>query len=146
MENEKLLDIKDLSLIYTSEGSIVHAVNKISLSLEKEQTLGLVGETGAGKTSIAKAILSILPSHSSRITGGEILFEGRNILKLSEKELREIRGNKISMIFQDPMTALNPVKKVGDQIAEGLKLHNNISKKESLEQAGEMLETVGIST
>ncbi|MCD8014887.1 MAG: ABC transporter ATP-binding protein [Lachnospiraceae bacterium] len=145
MENEKLLDIKDLSLIYTSEGSVVHAVNKISFSLEKEKTLGLVGETGAGKTSIAKAILSILPSHSSRVTGGEILFEGKDILKLSEKELREIRGNKISMIFQDPMTALNPVKKVGDQIAEGLKLHNDISKKESLEQAGEMLETVGIS-
>lgn len=144
MEHEKLLNVKDLSLIYTSEGSTIHAVNSISFSLAKEQTLGLVGETGAGKTSIAKAILSILPSHSSRITGGAIEFEGRDILRLSEKELRKIRGNKISMIFQDPMTALNPVQKVGDQIAEGLRLHNDITKKESLDQAGQMLETVGI--
>jgi peptide/nickel transport system ATP-binding protein len=145
MENVKLLKIKDLSLVYTSEGSIIYAVNGISFSLEKEQTLGLVGETGAGKTSIAKAILSILPSHSSKITGGEIEFEGQDILRLSEKELRKIRGNKISMIFQDPMTALNPVQRVGDQIAEGLKLHNDITKKESSDQAAQMLETVGIS-
>lgn len=145
MENKELLCVEDLSLIYTSEGATIHAVNGISFSLHEEQTLGMVGETGAGKTSIAKAILSILPSHSSRITGGKIYFEGQDILTLPEKELQKIRGNKISMVFQDPMTALNPVQRIGDQIAEGLRLHNDISKKESLELAAEMLETVGIS-
>lgn len=145
MEDEKLLNISDLSVVYTSDGSVVHAVNGVSFSLNREQTLGLVGETGAGKTSIAKAILSILPPSSSKITGGEIEFEGQSLTQLSEKQLRAIRGGKISMIFQDPMTALNPVQKIGDQIAEGLRLHNDITKKESVERAAEMLELVGIS-
>lgn len=145
MENNKLLNVSDLSLTYTSEGSVIHAVNGVSFSLDKEQTLGLVGETGAGKTSIAKAILSILPAYSSKVTSGKIEFEGQDLLQLSEKEMRAIRGGKISMIFQDPMTALNPVQKIGEQIAEGLRLHNEITKKESIEMAAEMLELVGIS-
>lgn len=145
MEKEKMLDIRNLSMVYTAGKSAVHAVNGISFSLAEGEILGLVGETGAGKTSIAKAILSILPTHSSRITGGEILFRGRDLLKLSESELQKIRGNQISMIFQDPMTALNPVQRVGRQIAEGLKLHQNITWKDSMEQAANMLETVGIS-
>ena len=138
------LEIKDLTVEYTSEGQVVHAVNGVSLKLDKGQTLGLVGETGAGKTTIAKSIMRILPPHSSAVKGGEIYFEGRNLQELSELEMHEIRGKKISMIFQDPMTALNPVMRVGEQIAEGVALHEKVSKKEAQERAEQMLEMVGI--
>lgn len=144
-KKESFLTVSDLSLHYTSEGSVIHAVNGISFSIEREKTLGLVGETGAGKTSIAKSILSILPGNSCKITSGEIWFEGVNLLELREPEIRKIRGSKISMIFQDPMTALNPVQRIGNQIAEGIRLHNDISNSESVERAVEMLKMVGIS-
>ena len=138
------LEVKDLSVEYFSREQTVYAVNGISFSLEKGRTLGLVGETGAGKTSVAKAILRILPDVGARITDGEVFLNGVNLTALSENEMRKIRGNKISMIFQDPMTALNPVQRVGDQIAEVIALHNEGTDAEFKKRAEEMLETVGI--
>lgn len=142
--SEHYLDIKDLVVEYTSNGEIVHAVNGVSLTLEKGKTLGLVGETGAGKTTIAKSILRILPDVGSKIVSGEIHLDGENVLSISESEMRKIRGNKCSMIFQDPMTALNPVQRVGDQIAEVVALHNDRHDVNPEERAKEMLEIVGI--
>ena len=142
--SDKFLDIKDLYVEYTSGGKIVKAVNGVSLSLDQGETLGLVGETGAGKTTIAKAILRILPDPPAKIKSGEIWFEGQDMLKLHNRDMLKIRGNKIAMIFQDPMTALNPTMTVGNQIAEVIQLHNDVSNKEAVERAVEMLETVGI--
>ncbi len=139
-----LLRVKDLTVEYTSEGEVVHAVNSVSFDLEKGKTIGLVGETGAGKTSIARAILRILPEPPARVPSGEIFFQGRDVLKLPEKEMQKIRGKQISMIFQDPMTALNSIMRVGEQIAEVIKLHEKCSKAESVKKAKEMLEMVGI--
>ena len=141
---EKLLEIRDLFVEYDTDDGVVKALNGINLVLEKGETLGLVGETGAGKTTLAKSVLQILPEPPAKITGGEIYFEGQNVLKLSNREKRKIRGNKISMIFQDPMSALNPVEKVGNQIAEGLILHQKLSKVEAAKKAGDMMEMVGI--
>lgn len=141
---ETFLDIQDLFVEYTSGGQVVKAVNGVSFSLERGETLGLVGETGAGKTTIAKAILRILPQPPARIPGGSISLEGKNLLELSEKEMLKIRGGKIAMIFQDPMTALNPTMTVGDQIEEVILLHNSITRKQAQEKACEMLEMVGI--
>lgn len=139
------LSVRDLVVEYRSEGKTVQAVNGVSFDLDKGTTLGLVGETGAGKTSIAKAILRILPDHSTQRADGIVAFDGKDIMGISEHEMQKIRGRKISMIFQDPMTALNPVKTVADQIAEVVKLHNNVTKSSALERAKEMLEMVGIS-
>lgn len=139
-----LLQVKNLTVEYTSEGEIVHAVNRVSFDLKKGSTIGLVGETGAGKTSIAKAIMRILPEPPARIPEGEILFEGQDVLKLTEKEMQKIRGKKMSMIFQDPMTALNPIMRVGAQIAEAIALHEKCGKAESIKKAKQMLEMVGI--
>lgn len=144
-KSNKFLSVKDLTVEYTLEGKTVHAVNKVSLELEAGKTLALVGETGADKTSIAKAILRILPNPPAKITSGEIYLEGNDLLKLKEYEMRKVRGNKISMIFQDPMTALNPVRRVGDQIAEGFRQHNKVSRAEAFDRAVEMLKMVGIS-
>jgi len=141
---EKLLNVNDLFVEFTSEGSVVKAVNGMSISLERGQTLGVVGETGAGKTTLAKAIMQILPDTGAYIRGGEVWFEGRNLLTLSEEELMKIRGSKISMIFQDPMTALNPTMTVGKQISEVIETHSRISRREARRQAEKMLETVGI--
>jgi peptide/nickel transport system ATP-binding protein len=139
------LSVNNLTVEYTSEDEVVHAVNDVSFELDRGKTLGLVGETGAGKTSIAKAILRILPEFNSRIKSGNVYLNGENIYKKSEKEMETIRGAKISMIFQDPMTALNPVKHVGDQIMESIIIHNaGISKKEAMERAMQMLDTVNI--
>lgn len=145
MSKTPFLSVKNLAVEYTLEGEVVHAVNNVSFSLESGKTLALVGETGAGKTSIAKSILRILPDPPARIAGGKIYLDGTDLLKLSDKEMRKVRGNRISMIFQDPMTALNPVKRVGDQIAEGFRTHNKVSAVEAMERAIEMLEMVGIS-
>lgn len=138
------LEVKDLVVHYTSEGKEIHAVNDVSFCLNKGETLGLVGETGAGKTTIAKSILRILPEPPAHVDQGEILLEGKNLLSMDNDEMRKIRGKRISMIFQDPMTALNPVMRVGRQIAEGIELHEKISKKEAEEKAKKMLEMVGI--
>lgn len=141
---QKFLDIKNLTIHYNTDDSVVHAVEKLNLSLDKGKTLGIVGETGAGKTTTAKAIMKILPDPPAEVVEGEILFEGADLLKLPEKEMRHIRGNKISMIFQDPMTALNPVLVVGEQIAEVIALHQNMKWDEAMKKAGAMLELVGI--
>jgi oligopeptide/dipeptide ABC transporter ATP-binding protein len=142
--NDEFLTVKDLVVEYSAEGQVIHAVNGVSFSLKRGRTFGLVGETGAGKTSTAKAILRILPDPPAKIKRGEIFLDGEDLLKISEKEMRKIRGHKVSMIFQDPMTALNPIMKVGEQIAEVIKLHNDISRKEANERGMVMLEKVGI--
>ena len=145
LEGLPFLQIDDLVVEYISDGEIVHAVNGVSLKLEKGKTLGLVGETGAGKTTIAKSILRILPDVGAKITGGQIHLDGEDVLALSEKEMRRIRGNVASMIFQDPMTALNPVMRVGEQIAEVVALHSeDHNHAHHVERAKEMLEVVGI--
>jgi oligopeptide/dipeptide ABC transporter ATP-binding protein len=143
--NTPLLTIKDLVVEYTSEGEIIHAVNGVSLELHRGRTLGLVGETGAGKTTIAKSILRILPEFSARIVSGQIIIDGQNLFEISEEQMQKIRGNKVSMVFQDPMTALNPVLTIGKQIAEAIKLHDDINSKEANERAVKMLEMVGIT-
>ena len=144
MIEDKLLEIKDLTVEYRTVDGVVHAVTDLNLSVGRGQTLGLVGETGAGKTTTVKSIMRILPDPPAKIVSGEILFEGEDLLKKPENHMREIRGEKISMIFQDPMTSLNPTIPVIDQIAEAIILHNKITKEESLTRAGDMLELVGI--
>ena len=145
MENKTpFLEVNNLVVEYFTKETVVHAVNGVSFKLEKGKTLGLVGETGAGKTSIAKAILRILPDVGARVPQGEVKLEGKDLQKISEKEMRAIRGSKIAMIFQDPMTALNPVQRVGDQIAEVVSLHNQGTKEDFKRRAEEMLEMVGI--
>ena len=141
---KKFLEIKDLRVEYTSEGKIIHAVNGVSLKLEKGHSLGLVGETGAGKTTIAKSIMRILNPVASHVRGGEIYLNGVDVLKVPEAEMRQIRSKVVAMIFQDPMTALSPVRTVGDQIAEVIKIHNNVSVAKSWTMAEDMLERVGI--
>ena len=143
-KDQHFLEVKDLTVYYTVSKVDTKAVNGVSFTLERGETLGLVGETGAGKTTIAKAILGILPTPPARLIGGSIDFEGKTLTKLPEAEMLKIRGDKIAMIFQDPMTALNPVIKVGDQISEVIELHNKITKAEAKQHACEMLEMVGI--
>ncbi len=143
-KNTPFLEVKDLRVEYFTKEQVVHAVNGVSFTLEKGTTLGLVGETGAGKTSICKSILRILPDVGARIPSGEIRLEGQDLLKISEKEMRAVRGQKIAMIFQDPMTALNPVQRVGDQIAEVVSLHMKGTKEDFKKRAEEMLEMVNI--
>ena len=144
-DRDELLSIEDLSIQYVTDDRTVKAVNNINLSLSKGETLGLVGETGAGKTTTALGVMRLIPDPPGRIVSGRILFEGEDLLTKSVRDMRKIRGNKISMIFQDPMTALNPVDTVGDQIAEVIRLHEKLSKAESLKKAIAVLEMVGIS-
>jgi len=139
-----VLEIRNLVVEYVTDEAVVHAVNGVNLNVKKGETIGLVGETGAGKTTIARAVLRILQTPPAKLVNGEILFNGENLLEISEKEMRKIRGNKIAMIFQDPMTALNPIEKVGWQIAEAIGLHNKITKAEARMRACDMLEMVGI--
>ena len=143
-KEKNFLEVNNLSVYYTFKSENVKAVNGVSFSLNKGETLGLVGETGAGKTTIAKAVLGILPVPPARVQTGEIFLEGTDLLKAEEKDMLKIRGSKISMIFQDPMTALNPIMKVGDQIAEVVRLHNHIDSAKARKKSGEMLEMVGI--
>ncbi len=143
-KDQTFLEVKDLKVEYFSDGQTVHAVNGVSLKIERGKTLGLVGETGAGKTTIAKSILRILPDVGAKVTEGKVYLDGQELFALPEQEMRKIRGNGISMIFQDPMTALNPVQTVGDQIAEVVRLHNAGSKESFEKRAREMLEMVGI--
>jgi peptide/nickel transport system ATP-binding protein len=138
------LEVKDLTVYYTVAKVDTKAVNGVSFTLNRGETIGLVGETGAGKTTIAKAILGILPTPPARLIHGDIIFDGKNLTTAPEADMLKIRGDKISMIFQDPMTALNPVIKVGEQIAEVIELHNNCSKAEAKKSAERMLEMVGI--
>ncbi len=141
---KQLLEIKNLSINYETDDGVVKAVNNVTLSIGQGSTLGIVGETGAGKTTLAKGIMRLTPSPQGKIKNGEILYEGKDLLKMSDDEIRQIRGNAISMIFQDPMTSLNPVLTVGTQIAEVTSNHDKISIKKALKKAYEMLEMVGI--
>lgn len=140
----KIIDIKNLTIHYVTDNEVVKAVNDISISLEEGESLGLVGETGAGKTTTALGILGLVPNPPGKVISGEIIYKGEDLLKKSDAEMRKIRGHEISMIFQDPMTALNPVLTVGDQIMEVIRLHQKVSKAEALERAMEMMEMVGI--
>ncbi len=143
--SEKILEIRDLYTQYNTDEGIVHAVNGMSLTLNRGEVLGLVGETGAGKSTLALSLLRILPDKVGEITGGDISFAGIDILKANKKEMLQIRGARISMIFQDPMTSLNPVITVGDQIREVIQLHERDLPKHELEQrVDEMLSLVGI--
>ena len=143
-EYEKLLEVKNLFVEYHSSGRVVHAVNGLDLSIGEGETLGFVGETGAGKTSTALAILRILPQPLSKVTSGELIYKGKDLMEYDAKTMRQIRGKEIAMIFQDPMTSLDPVKRVSDQIEEMLRLHEKLGKKELHEKALDMLEVVGI--
>ena len=140
----KILEVHNLKVRFHTEDGTVNALNDVDLVLEDGVTVGLVGETGAGKTTTAKGILRLIPSPPGKIVSGKVLFDGENLLEKTEKEMQKIRGGKISMIFQDPMTALNPVLRVDDQIAEVIRLHSSCSKSEALKGALEMLEKVGI--
>lgn len=142
---DTILDIKDLVVHYDTDDGSVHAVNGLNLQLGKKKTLGLVGETGAGKTTTALSILNLIPNPPGIIKNGSIMLNGRDVLKLTPAELQKMRGSEVAMIFQDPMTALNPVMTIGEQIAESLLLHEDVSQKEAMERAKEMLKLVGIA-
>ncbi|NLA14113.1 MAG: ABC transporter ATP-binding protein, partial [Tissierellia bacterium] len=132
--SEKLIEIKNLKVIYETDEEIVQAVNGINLTVNKGETLGLVGETGAGKTTLALSIMGLLPDKIGFIKEGEILFNGIDLTKAKEGDLRLIRGEHISMIFQDPMTSLNPILTVGEQISEVLELHRRELNKEQIDK------------
>ena len=141
-----LLQIKDLSIVYATEDGVVQALTNANLTLREGETLGLVGETGAGKTTLARGIMRLIPDPPGKIVSGEILFEEKDLLRLSIKEMRKYRGSQISMIFQDPMTSLNPVMTVGDQIREVIVTHHpEMSRQDARKHAEDMLEMVGIT-
>ncbi|AJI23854.1 ABC transporter ATP-binding protein [Priestia megaterium] len=141
---EKMLQIKNLHVQFSTYGGRVQAVRGVSFDLHKGETLAIVGESGCGKSVTSQSIMRLIPTPPGRITSGSILFKGQDLTKLSEKKMRDIRGADISMIFQDPMTALNPTLRVGEQIAENIMQHENISKEKAKEKAFETLELVGI--
>lgn len=143
---KSILEINDLQVVYRTEEGEVKAVNDVSFSVKKGDTLGIVGETGAGKSTTALSVLRLLPERTGKITAGSILFDGTDLLSMTEADMRAVRGERISMIFQDPMTSLNPVIPVGKQIAEAIRLHQSSDKnQESVEKrVDEILELVGI--
>jgi len=143
-QSGNMLEIRNLTVHYVSNEETVHAVNGVDITIAAGRTLGLVGETGAGKTTTALSILNLVPQPQGKIISGEIYVEGKQVFNMNAKELLSMRGDKVAMIFQDPMTALNPIMSVGDQIAEGIRIHRKVSKAESFEQAKAMLEMVGI--
>ncbi|MDX0979842.1 ATP-binding cassette domain-containing protein [Sinorhizobium medicae] len=142
---ETLLDVRDLETHFYGEDSVTRALGGISFQVKKGETLGVVGESGCGKSVTALSILRLLPKQTARTVGGEIRFQGRNLLELPEREMRKIRGDKIAMIFQDPMTSLNPVYTVGRQIAEAVQIHTGASRSIALARAEEMLRFVRIA-
>ena len=139
-----LLDIRNLRTYFSVRGHTAKAVDDVSLSIMPGQTLGLVGESGCGKSVTAHSIMRLIPTPPGRIAGGEILFEGRDLVKLSEAQMRRIRGNRISMIFQEPMTSLNPTYPVGDQVGEVIRLHAKLSRAAARERSVDMFKLVGI--
>ncbi len=144
-DREVVLDVKNLQTYFKTDAGIVKAVDGVSFTLHKGQTLGIVGESGSGKSVTNLSIMRLIPSPPGKVVGGEAIFEGEDILALDEKEMRKIRGNKISMIFQDPMTSLNPFLKISTQMIETIRLHNKgVSKQEALQRSIEMLHLVGI--
>lgn len=146
MNGKELLRIEDLEIRYETDDGIVYALNGVSLHVDEGETLGLVGETGAGKTTLAKGILRLIQTPPGKIVNGKVYFDGKDILAMSDYDLHQVRGNAISMVFQDPMTSLNPVMTVGEQIEEVIAVHSsNLSKEEIRERAIAMLKRVGIS-
>lgn len=144
MSSENVLEIKDLKTYFFTSRGVVKAVDGVSFTIKEGETLGLVGESGCGKTITCLSILRLVPPPAGRITGGEIIFEGENLLSKSEKEMRNIRGRKISMILQDPMVSLNPVYTIGDQVAEPVKIHQRLTPRLAWEKVKEMLRLVRI--
>ena len=142
--DNEILKIENLQIEYVSDDEVVHAVNGISLTIKEGKTLGLVGETGAGKTTTALSILNLIPEPQGKLIGGKVILDGEDVLQKNEDQMESIRGNVVSMIFQDPMTSLNPVMTVGEQIAEVVLIHQDTNEKEAMVRAKEMLETVGI--
>ncbi|SHK80879.1 ABC transporter ATP-binding protein [Desulforamulus aeronauticus] len=144
MTTETLLQVKDLKTHFFLEDGVVPAVDGVSFHLNRGETLAVVGESGSGKSITATSIMRLIPNPPGKIVGGEILFNGQDLLRKTEKEMRDIRGNRISMIFQEPMTSLNPVFRVGYQISESLMIHQGLNKKDALEKSIEMLRLTGI--
>ena len=139
-----LLSVQDLSVEFRTRRGVARVLDGVGFELRRGETLGVVGESGCGKSVTALAILRLIAQPPGRIAGGRVLFDGRDLLQLSEAEMRQVRGNRISMIFQEPMTSLNPAYTVGDQIAEAVRLHEGLSKRDALARAQEMLDAVGI--
>jgi oligopeptide/dipeptide ABC transporter ATP-binding protein len=139
-----LLEVKNLKTYFFTDDGVAKAVDDVSYTVDRKQTLGVVGESGCGKSVTALSIMQLIPNPPGKITGGQILFDGKDLLKLSEEDMRSIRGNKIGMIFQEPMTSLNPVFTIGDQIEESILLHQKVSKEEAKLRAIDMLRKVGI--
>jgi peptide/nickel transport system ATP-binding protein/oligopeptide transport system ATP-binding protein len=144
MDNNNLLDIQNLQTHFDVHGYVAKAVDNVSLTIGKGEILGLVGESGCGKSVTAHSIIKLIPQPPGRIVGGSIFFEGQNILEFSEARMRKIRGNRISMIFQEPMTSLNPVFPVGNQVGEVIRLHQKLSRKDTRNRVIEMFQLVGI--
>ncbi|MCR5272742.1 MAG: ABC transporter ATP-binding protein [Lachnospiraceae bacterium] len=142
---EEILEIKDLCVQFNTVEGTVQAINHLDYKLHKGEKLGIVGESGSGKSVSSLGVMQLIPNPPGKITGGEILYKGEDIVKKSEKEMEKIRGNEISMIFQEPMTSLNPIIKCGSQIAESLRLHRGLKKKEAFAEAVEMMRAVGIA-
>lgn len=143
-DTEPLLSIRDLQTVFFSDSGTARAVNGVDFTLARGETMGLVGESGCGKTVTGLSILRLIPDPPGRIVGGEIRFEGTDLLRLTQADMRSIRGNRIAMIFQEPMTSLNPIFSVGFQIAEAIRRHRGLSKRAALDHAVEMLVNVGI--
>jgi oligopeptide transport system ATP-binding protein len=139
-----LLEVRDLETHFRTQDGVVKAVNKVSFHVNRGETLGIVGESGCGKSVTSLSIMRLIPNPPGKIVGGQILFDGDDLVKMSEEEMRHIRGNRIAMIFQDPMTSLNPVLTIGRQITESLELHMKLSKREAVNRATELLDMVGI--
>lgn len=143
--SEILLEIKDLCVEFKTMAGTVHAVDHLSYTLHRGEKLGIVGESGSGKSVSSLAMMQLIPNPPGKVTGGQILYNGKDLVKLSEREMEKIRGNEISMIFQEPMTSLNPIIRCGKQIAESLQLHRGMKKKEAMEEAIKMMQAVGIA-
>ena len=141
---QNLLEVKDLKMYFHTRDGVVKAVNGVSYTLPKGHTIGIVGESGSGKSVTALTMMGLIPMPPGRIEGGQVIFKGRDILSLPDEEVRKIRGNEIAMVFQDPMTSLNPVYRVGRQLAEPLMLHMGMNKKQAWARAVELLRLVGI--
>ena len=139
------MEIRDLCVEFRTVEGTVQAVDHLNYTLRKGEKLGIVGESGSGKSVSSLGMLQLIPNPPGKVTGGEILYKGQDLVKASEKEMQKIRGNEISMIFQEPMTSLNPIIKCGKQIAESLRLHRGMSKKEALEEAVQLMRSVGIA-
>ncbi|MFW5799244.1 MAG: ATP-binding cassette domain-containing protein, partial [Spirochaetota bacterium] len=144
MNKEKIIEIDNLHTYFYTNKGIVKAVRGLSMYIDNGETLGIVGESGCGKSVTSLSIMRLVPHPPGKIVDGKINFMGKNLLKSSDKEMRAIRGNKITMIFQEPMTSLNPVYRVGEQILEVMMTHTNIKKKEAMDKAIETLKLVGI--